>query len=75
MPIEVFEEIQDSVWRALQARLLHETRMLLFLSQLAVWKAIGRNFHAAETRKWLEFNIPKKILHDLDSMFVCQCHN
>ncbi len=70
VPVEVFEEIQDSVWRV-----LHEGRTLLSLSQLAVWKAIGRNFHAAETRRWLKMNIPQNILHDLETMFVCQCHN
>ncbi len=68
MPAEPLEEIQNSVWRV-----LHEARTLLSLSQLAVWKAIGRNFHAAETRKWLKRNIPQKILHDLDNMFVCNC--
>ncbi len=68
MPAEPLEEIQNSVWRV-----LHEAQTLLSLSQLAVWKAVGRNFHAAEIRKWLEMNIPKKILHDLDSMFVCHC--
>ncbi len=68
MPAEPLEEIQNSVWRV-----LNEARTLLSLSQLAVWKAIGRNFHAAEIRKRLEMNIPKKILHDLDNMFVCHC--
>ncbi len=70
MPVEVFEETQDSVWRV-----LHEARALLFLSQLAVWKAIGRNFYAAETRRWMKINIPQTILRNLDNMFVCQCHN
>ncbi len=70
MPANTFEEIQNSVWRV-----LHEAQTLLSLSQLAVWKAIGRNFHAAETRKWLMANLPQKILHDLDSMFVCNCQN
>ncbi len=66
MPTKALQEIQNSVWRV-----LHEAQTLLSLSQLAVWKAIGRNFHAAEIRKWLKINIPKKILHDLDNMFVC----
>ncbi len=70
MPIEALQEIQSHVWLV-----LHEAQTLLSLSQLAIWKAIGRNFHAAEIRKWLKINIPKKILHDLDNMFVCYCHN
>ena len=68
IPAEPLEEIRNSVWRV-----LNDARTLLSLSQLAVWKAIGRNFHAAEIRKRLEMNIPKKILHDLDNMFVCHC--
>ncbi len=70
MPTDAFEEIQNSVWR-----ILHEVKTLLSLCRLAMWKATGRNFHAAKTRKWLETNIPESILHDLDNMFVCHCHN
>lgn len=72
MPIEAFEETQNLVWQV-----FHEALTLLSLSQLAVWKAIGRNFHAAETtcKKRLKMIIPGKTLQDLDNMFVCHCHN